>query len=634
MPTNPEEPSISSFPLGKALCGPVTASRIKRLILAYVTVALCGCALALNAHSIAWQIFGLGLVLPGGGFLAHADLHSFSGIIHIGLAMGGLAAFICALMVWFATGNVLLPPAAWLMIAGLATTMRHGHVHASSLGLVITATTTILIAATAYAYYAMLKGNHERRIANDWLKQNGPATVAGFSKASDAQHELSHDDLRRMRFLLDRALQPVNEFNGFEWLDQFQTAAIRYQLNLIGYALSMAQATHLPAFQGYLTEAQRRLLLKQTNYRVWRYWTAENLWGNLRYDPDPVKRENIMYTGFCATQMAMFHNASGCGDFLQSGSFALKHPSGQIYSYDLHALITSMMRETEGSSFHLIACEPNWIYPLCNTIGAAAIKSHSPAEWAAQQHRFSKMLDQEFLGYGTSIIPCRSNYSGLALPTIGGAMPQAMPCFFMNATMPDIAIRQWLQLRRNILKNGTLDRKKFWRIDTGNYRFSRAAAYTATALAAAELGDDHVKDFCLTALEDECPSITDGENTHRPKASIWAHAVEFMARVTTPNAFRELITAPKIHARPYLHSVSYPDVMVAAAHGTKDSLRIVLYPSRTPSRQAIHISGLTPGLSYSCAGTEEQSLVAKADATAILYVHLHGRTDISIKPAT
>ena len=68
----------------------------------------------------------------------------------------------------------------------------------------------------------------------------------------------------------------VDAFAGFEWTEQFQTSAIRYQLNFMSYALSIAQARYLPAFQGYLADAQHNLILKQQNHRVWRYWQLEN----------------------------------------------------------------------------------------------------------------------------------------------------------------------------------------------------------------------------------------------------------------------------------------------------------------------------------------------------------------------
>jgi len=59
--------------------------------------------------------------------------------------------------------------------------------------------------------------------------------------------ELSGDDLAAMRFLLDRALQPVDRFDGFDWIEQFQTSSVRYQVMGISYALSVAQAARVPA---------------------------------------------------------------------------------------------------------------------------------------------------------------------------------------------------------------------------------------------------------------------------------------------------------------------------------------------------------------------------------------------------
>ena len=71
---------------------------------------------------------------------------------------------------------------------------------------------------------------------------------------------------------------------------------------------------------------------------------------------------------------------------------------------------------------------------------------------------------------------------------------------------------------------------EFWRIDTGNYRFSRAAAFAGTALAAVEMGDREVADLCLAALAEQCPAVAEADTFDRPHASVWAHAVEFCAR--------------------------------------------------------------------------------------------------------
>src|SRR5262249_36303674 len=94
-------------------------------------------------------------------------------------------------------------------------------------------------------------------------------------------------------------------FDGFEWRDQFQTAAVRYQVNFIGYALALAQANHAPAADAYFLDAQRRLQHKIGDERLWRYWRYENAWGRLRIGADPIPEQNIMYSGFTALQMAL-----------------------------------------------------------------------------------------------------------------------------------------------------------------------------------------------------------------------------------------------------------------------------------------------------------------------------------------
>lgn len=68
--------------------------------------------------------------------------------------------------------------------------------------------------------------------------------------------ESSADDLASLRYLLDLALQPIDDFTGFTRLEQIGGSALRYQLSYAGYALSMAQYTRTPAFGGYLAEAQ------------------------------------------------------------------------------------------------------------------------------------------------------------------------------------------------------------------------------------------------------------------------------------------------------------------------------------------------------------------------------------------
>jgi hypothetical protein len=498
---------------------------------------LLGCSSVIHL-----QAFGLGVMLPGGGFLLYAGTGDAGGWLYIACALLSMALFGLSLLLWFATGNVLAPPMVWLASAAGAAMVRHDTGFPAATQLVPGAMLLLLASVAAVVLRLWVTHSSHRRRANAYLiGQAGTTFTAAGADCSQPQ-ELSPRELQLMRFILDRALQPLANFDGFEWHDQVQTAAVRYQLNFTGYVLAMAQATRLPAFDAYLGEAQRRLIEKQTD-------------------------------------------------------------------------------------------------PLCNTIGASAMLAHDrlagTALWRKHEARFRRRLEAEFVDAAGRIVPCRSNYTGIAMPCVGGAQPQALLCFFLNAIMPDIAMRQWLLLRRSLFRHekraDALNRNFFWRIDTGNYRFSRAAAYASTALAANELGDRLVADLCFAALDAECPPTQLHGRWYRPQASVWAHAVEFLARAGGRNAFRTLIHRPRTADGIVVSKARYPDVLCAYATSTQHELTAVFYPGSKAGQHEIELSGLLPGASYGCEGASTQRLVADAAGRATARITLSGRSVLRVR---
>ncbi len=609
------------LPVRVRLFGPVTARRVMRLAGLYAVLAAAGLALAVFSGNGHLQAFGLGLVLPGGGFLSHYDIVSLAGLMHLAAALAGLGLFVLACGAWFATGNVLAPPAVWLGTALWAATMPHGGLmpQAVPTALTVVAVATAAGLLTAATRLVMARG---RRAAD-----NRYLATARFAAAADTDPfpEMTDGHLARLRFALDRALQPVEAFDGFERLDEFQTAATRYQVNFLAYGIALSHARFTPAFGGYMRQAQRRLIEKQAQKRVWAYWALENLWGNLSRDGHPVGRENIMYTGFVALQMALYAATTGRGDFARPGGFTLQDGAA-LSQGDFTA---NLAEEAARSPFTLVACEPNWIYPLCNTIGFSAVRHLEPVRWTAMRERFLTALDDEFLDHFGRFVPCRSSRAGLAVPAVGGAMPLAMPCVFLNALEPAIALRQWLLLRRRLFDGkGRFSKAFFWPIDTGNYGFSRASAYTAVALAAAELGDGEVHDACLAALEAECPSVEAGGVIHRRRASVWAHGVELMARATVKDSFRGLIEKGLPHDGPRLEIDDYPRVLVASAHRDGEGLRCVLHGR---GEAVVRVTGLKPGVA--CRLNASGGLLqADEDGTVRFPVKLDGRTPLRLMP--
>jgi hypothetical protein len=438
--------------------------------------------------------------------------------------------------------------------------------------------------------------------------------------------EISLDDLQRLRLLADRALQPVEAFDGFEWRDQFQTAAVRYQVNFIAYALAVARRNYMPASTAWLAEAQRRLLAKQGNPRLWRHWMLENAWGNLRLGRDPIPRGNIMSSGFVALQMAI--GDSGAPLDLRRRGVSWRH-------YGLGEMGDILARQYREAAFGLLSCEPNWIYPLCNLITACGLRAADhrtgSAHWPDIAAPFGAGLVGEFTNAAGDFVPFRSSLTGLAVPGIGGAVMQTFPCLFLNALYPDLAADHWLRVRRQADARGW--RRAIWSIDVGNYGFTRAAGYAASAAAAVEMGDTASARRLLDLLDRECPGTTVERVTHRPRASLWAHALELTARLGRTDGFRGLIESPAdALAGPYLADADYPEILVAAARREGEMLRLVLHPGGAGAIRPIAVAGLKPGRHYRT-GLADQPF-ARADETgrAVIAVPLHARTELRIVP--
>ena len=362
----------------------LTRRRQQRVLLGYAVVYAIGALLCLF-FSEKWAFFGLGLGFPGLGFIDQ----NFS------MFLIGVFLFLLSLIVWLANGNIILPVLVWLGLAVAA-------------GLTVdddAINKTALLIPPAIILFVWLYRHRKSQ------KPVQPITPVVLQSAPQ-RTELSLSEIQHMRLLLDRALQPVADFNGFEWRDQYQTAAIRYQLNFLSYALSLAHAQYLPAFTGYLQQAQDNLLQKQQDYRIWRYWQWENLWGNLSTDKDPVIKDNIMFSGFVAAQILYAR--------MPEQNLSFRYPDGRSYDYTTEQLVDVLVAQYEVAPFGLLPCEPNWIYPLCNLITATAIKALSPERWQTLQPGFLKALQTEFMTTDGRIVPFRSSYTGLAMPSVGG----------------------------------------------------------------------------------------------------------------------------------------------------------------------------------------------------------------------
>jgi len=626
---------LTLFPEVNLATGPLTRLRQLRMLLIYV--GLYGVALlsVVTADNSVLSAIGHSLVFPGTGFLSGWSLEAAVVNIDLVLCLISLGLLCFAGFLWFATGNIILPPFLWLitaLISGYWQLDKSSTVFEPIVTGTAFATGPIIVALIwGYQQHSLRRGQNRR----DILNQNLAAAMMDEPKqTSPHRDELTLSELQYMRLLLDRALQPVDEYEGFEWLDQFQTAAVRYQINFISYALSIAQAGYLPDFTGYISQAQINLKAKQENHRIWKYWKLENIWGNLRKGADPIAQDNIMYSGFVGAQLAWARQENP-HDVAALDGLSCQSEKAE-FTYSQNEMTQVLVSQYKEAKYGLLSCEPNWVYPLCNAITATAIRANDTRNgtqfWESISDDFKASLEMEFITPSGRFIPFRSNYTGFAPPLIGGVVMQAFPCFFLNAVLPDIARRQWETLKLDM--KGKSWRHALWPADVGNYRFSRASSYAATALAAREMGDDETADLLLDYLERDCPTVIDGGVAHHSKASLWANANAFMARIGRANGLRALVTTvqEETASNPYLASVDYSDVLVAKAKTENGVLSLVVYPAGDAGSKQLTIAGLKPKAAYRFTSDEEVNFEAAADGAHTLTVAVNERTEITITP--
>ncbi|MGE0337175.1 MAG: hypothetical protein AB7Q76_17930 [Gammaproteobacteria bacterium] len=625
--------------------GPVTASRHRRNAWMYAGIVVLAFLPAWFDASPGWQAAGLGLLLPGGGFLAHGGV----GLLLLPLT---LALFAFACIAWFWSGMVLAPLVVWLGSALLAGMLLDGAVWSPAF--------VLAPAAAAGVYYHFRRKGQQRETADlaryATRQQFFPGSLVEViervrDEPTTGTRELSTEQLSAARYVLDRALQPVGEYAGYTIIDQFQPAALRYQINHLGFALGMLRSHYAPNFAGYLDQAQRNLVETYLVKRVWDYWVLESMWGHFNFkDFDPAKKDNIMLTGWYGMHVNQYMLSSGDHRYGEPGSLTFRLNERTAYPHSAHTLAQSVLDNYKRSDFFLFPCEPNWVYPVCNMYGLGSLAAHD-AVFGTDYARsvlphWMRMLETEFMDRKGSLIGLRSYWTGLEIPFYAG---EAGFAFFANVFSPGLARRLWAIGRKELGYCIAPDADGNPRlsippealtfldtIDPGNYRRGALFAYAAVAMCGREFGDDDLADAALRSMDQDCGrEVTDGVTGYREAstlANVWAVEAKLMKTGDFRNSFTK---APPESARsgPQLAEVNYPEVLVAKATSTGRDLDLVLQPGRGLGRHTLGLARLAPGAAYTVAGRPDLAFSADDAGRAKLEVEISGRTALLIQPA-
>jgi hypothetical protein len=626
------------IPERKTPDGPVTTQRMRRTVLGYLALAGAGTAIAGRAARSRTANLGVGMIAPGAGYLSAGKPLRF---------LAGVVSFVVSLVMWLGSGNVLAPVTVWLATALGA--LRHDVRNPKAKAMVpLTALATIGV-GLALRRRAFRKALRQRSRRNEFLKtlgaaNDGPIASSVKRESAPVVPELSAEQLELARFALDRALQPVDEFEGYDRIEQFQLSSIRYQVAVNGYGLTTVQYAHTPAFRGYLSLAQRNTIAKWQERICWAFWSKESMWGHLRYNPDPIPRDDIMVSGWLGNQIAGYVAATRDHRYTEPGSISFRHPRGMRYDYDLHSLTEVLSRNFAASKFGLFPCEPNWIYALCNGFGILPLPIHDHLYGTNYVERiipsFRRGFENEFLSADGRTVGIRSKWTGFSIPAMTSILSDASVIWQIHPVMPDIARRQWEILKREMLtlhSDGRLDVKMSgWdRIDTGNYRRSGISALLWVQAAATELGDTDIAAAAGAKIAEEGQAVTEGGVRRLAKGSAQANLAWVMSNCGRANAHYDRVNfgIPDAWARgPILDAADYPQVLVARAVTDGAAVDLVLRPGDRGGRRRLGFARLRRGVTYAVRGGVEDRIVAAADGTGSAHVDLEGRHELQLTP--
>jgi hypothetical protein len=630
--------------LPSSVKGPVTASRHRRNAFFYALI----CIVALLPTLLHWgpgaQAAGIGLFAPGAGFLAAGGWTTL-------LFPLTLAVFWLSIVAWFWAGMVIAPLTVWLGSAVLAGALVGEQIWPPALYLAPASAAAIFL-------YFQIKGMKRRAADRAMFKTRQtyfPESLAEVNVKAAVEpvagmRELTPVQLSAVRYILDRALQPVSKFKGFTIIDQFQPAALRYQINHMGFALGMAQGMYAPNFHGYLSQAQRNLIDKYREPRVWDYWVKESMWGHFNFTHhDPVVRDNIMLSGWYGMHVGQYTLNSGDRRYADEGSLTFKLNDRKVYPHDLHTVVDSVAKNFAKNPFCLFPCEPNWVYPICNMYGMSSLAVHDAAFGTSYVRtalpQWLKMLEAEFTDLKGSIVGLRSKWTGLEMPFYTG---EAGFAFFANVFSPPLARRLWAIGRKELgfcLAKDSAGRTRLTlpkdlmpfldKIDPGHYKPGVLFAYVAVLMCAREFGDDELAEASLLSMEQDCGETLENGVLSYKKGSCLANVWAVEGRLMGTGDFRNsFVKGPPASALsgPMLEDAKYPDVLVAKAFSKGSNLEIVLYPGAAAGPQEIGIERLLPNHAYKVSGAESDRLIAGGDGRARLRVQLNGRTQVNIEP--
>jgi len=628
--------------------GPVSRRLLLRFVVGMALVQVAGAILTFGVGTPHARAVGLSLTLPGGGLLYTA--HPLAFLVTAALTVG-------ALVLWWALSAHLALPLVWLGSAAVAWSL----VDAPRL-LLDRGTTWEWAIPVVYALALALVGiavwkSETRFRAKRALVPELNEYLSTVDLRSDPPPPRRPDpsDTVLLRWCYDLAHQPDDGLKGFDWGEQFHGGTqLRYQVNAFSWALCMYAVNYVPNAPTQVEEALAKVVLKHTDLRVWRYWRTLNLLGNFDPNPDPIVRDNIMFSAFLGDVLNMFEAATGSTRFDEPGSLTFVWEDGREFPYDHHSIVDAVRANFDRSTLGFFPCEPGWSFTVCNIFGAQSMYGHDMLHgtdhWDGYRDRWRTTLEQEYLTPDGSYAHIRSNHVGLSWDTGEvdgghyhangtGRFADILPAHGRRAKALDLRkAGPAMAMLSTMVVDGTLPMELPEELERHRTRSSALPSWTKLIGGARLVGDERLAEAAIKGATAQC--LTDRRWPESPlRSSAAALAQHMIVRWSTP------IDLPGLNRRgyvppvgPVLAATAWDEVLVTLARSPDGaSLDLGLEPFGDAPVDALYLgfTGLEPGRRHLLSdGTAGPGIEVRADdaGAGAATVNLAGPTRFTLVP--
>lgn len=218
----------------------------------------------------------------------------------------------------------------------------------------------------------------------------------------------------QLRWVLKLADQDITDFSNFQSVDEQGVSACRYSVAFSAYFLAAEQYHKFPAWQETIKTAHDRLLARMIEKRIWQYWEHESP-GVTKFEPnmdrpypamkDPVACRNIMYSGHLGQMINLYQMLYNDRKWDKPGSIVFQWDDNTKFVYDNKTLQEAMFLQMINNPVPGIECEPNAIFPACNTHPMLSWllydQIHGSRYFEAAQPLFDKFFESQFVNSKT-----------------------------------------------------------------------------------------------------------------------------------------------------------------------------------------------------------------------------------------